>query len=125
MYTLTALQRAYGCRCNSAVFFLNSHCLRCDTPLGYEPELGQVFSLSAADEPGTWLLAGPYVPEGHTKIYRRCANLETAAACNWLVPVKDSSHVLHCMPPEPDSSKPLTPAKIVRFGGVSRPRSAA
>ena len=42
-------------------------------------------------EPGTWLLAGPNVPEAHTKIYRRCANLETAAACNWLVPVNESS----------------------------------
>jgi hypothetical protein len=88
---LAAIQRAYGCRCNSAVFFLNSHCLRCDTALGYEPELGQVFSLAEGAEPGLWLLAGPSMPAGHTKVYRRCANLETAAACNWLVPANTSS----------------------------------
>src|SRR4051794_19332367 len=83
MSTLPALQRAYGCRCQGAVFFLNSHCLRCDTALGYEPELGRVFSLAEGAETGMWLLAGPNVPAGHTKIYRRCANLQTAAACNW------------------------------------------
>ena len=92
MYALAPLQRVYGCRCNSAVFFLNSHCLRCDTALGYEPDFGRVFSLAEGTEPGTWLLAGPNVPERHTSIYRRCANLETAAACNWLVPVNASLH---------------------------------
>jgi hypothetical protein len=78
-------ERSYGCRCSNAVFFRNSHCLRCDTPLGYEPNLGQVFPLAPGSELDTWHLAGPSVPANHTKRYRRCANLNMASGCNWLV----------------------------------------
>src|SRR5688572_28222848 len=91
-YVLAALQRAYGCRCNSAVFFLNSHCLRCDTPLGYEPQLGRVMSLVPESDSGMWRLAGPNAPAGQSALYRRCANLNTAAACNWLVEAGDELH---------------------------------
>jgi len=87
LYSFAALRRSYGCRCHGAVFFLNSHCLRCDSTLGYEPHLGNVFSLAPATLPDTWQLAGPNVPEGHRQLYRRCANLQSPAACNWLVPV--------------------------------------
>jgi hypothetical protein len=90
-YSLSALRRSYGCRCNSAVFFLNSHCLRCDTPLGYEPELGQVLSLAPGPEVDTWQLAGPDVPSDNTSLYRRCANLHTPAACNWLIRIDGSA----------------------------------
>lgn len=96
-YTLSSLQRSYGCRCNSAIFFRNSHCLRCDTPLGYEPHLGQVFSLAPGFEQGTWLLAGPKAPESHAVLYRRCANLHTAAACNWVVEVEPGSGQPYCI----------------------------
>jgi len=92
IFNLTRLQRSYGCRCHSAVFFLNSHCLRCDTPLGYEPELGSVVSLAPGTDWDTWLLTGPKVPDGHTRLYRRCQNLTSSAACNWLVPVDGSDH---------------------------------
>src|SRR3954447_2905128 len=88
VYTLSALQRSYGCRCSRAVFFRNSHCLNCDTPLGYAPRLGKVFSLAPGPEPETWQLAGPHVPENHQTVYRRCANANTAASCNWLVTVE-------------------------------------
>src|SRR4051794_10572123 len=93
IFNLTRLQRSYGCRCHSAVFFLNSHCLRCDTPLGYEPHLGHVFSLAPGPQPNTWQLAGPRVPDRHTKLYRRCENLNSPASCNWLVPVDGSGHI--------------------------------
>ena len=85
VYTLSALQRSYGCRCTRAIFFRNSHCLHCDTPLGYEPQLGKLFSLSPGPEADTWQLAGPYVPDGHYDLYRRCVNANTPALCNWLV----------------------------------------
>jgi hypothetical protein len=84
-YSLSALQRSYGCRCSRAIFFGNSHCLNCDTPLGYQPHLGKVFSLAPGPVPETWQLAGPHVPENHYALYRRCANAATAATCNWLV----------------------------------------
>jgi hypothetical protein len=89
VYTLSALQRSYGCRCSRAIFFRNSHCLNCDTPLGYEPQLGKVFSLAPGPDGDTWQLAGPYVPDGHYDLYRRCANANTPASCNWLVDKND------------------------------------
>lgn len=94
--TLAALRRAYGCRCNSAVFFLNSHCLRCDTPLGYEPRIGRVLSLVPGSTPDTWQVAGPHAIHAQGGVYRRCANLNTAAACNWLVP-SGSGEPLFCI----------------------------
>ena len=34
--------RAYRCQCERPVFFRNSECLACKTPLGYEPDLRSV-----------------------------------------------------------------------------------
>lgn len=76
--------RAFNCQCGSPIFFQNSVCLSCGTPLGYEPELAQMLPLAQTDEAGVWVAwqtAGPR--------YRRCANLEMPAACNWLVPVDE------------------------------------
>src|ERR1700761_4076486 len=88
VYTLSALQRSYGCQCSRAIFFGNHHCLNCDTPLGYEPQLGKVFSLTPGPQAGSWMLAGPNAAENQHQLYRRCANAGTAATCNWLVPLQ-------------------------------------
>jgi hypothetical protein len=82
-YTLSALQRAYRCRCDRLVFFRNSYCLNCNTPLGYEPHFGKVVPIAPGPEPETWQLAE--CPNPSEILYRRCANLNSAAACNWLV----------------------------------------
>jgi len=74
--------RAYFCRCGRPVFFRNSVCLACRTPLGYEPRLRRVYPLAQASEPDFWHIEGE---EASAVNYRRCANLETAAGCNWLV----------------------------------------
>jgi hypothetical protein len=74
--------RAYFCRCERPVFFRNSVCLACQTPLGYEPHLRLVFPLEPGAQNDTWQLATPGVS---TKTYRRCPNLVSPAACNWLV----------------------------------------
>ena len=95
MNNLSALQRSYGCRCGRAIFFRNSHCLYCDTPLGYQPHLGKVFSLAPSPELNSWQLAGPQVPENHRAVYRRCANANSAAACNWLV-ADEQTYCLSC-----------------------------
>ena len=79
---LVAAGRAYFCRCGRPVFFRNSVCLACNTPLGYEPHLRQVYPLAPGAEPDSWLLA---IDPASTAKYRRCANLETPAGCNWLV----------------------------------------
>jgi hypothetical protein len=74
--------RAYFCRCGRPVFFRNSICLACRTQLGYEPHLRQVYPLAPGSEPDIWQLASEGVDPGR---YRRCANLESPAGCNWLV----------------------------------------
>ena len=74
------------CRCGRPVFFRNTRCLGCGTPLGYEPALCCVLPLQAGAQPGDWLVAGG----GGLRParYRRCANLDRPARCNWLVPVR-------------------------------------
>jgi hypothetical protein len=77
-----AAGRAYFCRCERPVFFRNSICLACQTPLGYEPHLRQVYPLIQSPEPEFWQIAS----EGASSLkYRRCANLDSPAGCNWLV----------------------------------------
>ncbi len=85
-----AASRAYACRCGRPVFFRNSVCLACQTPLGYEPHLRQVFPLAPGTEQNTWTLALD-TPNSQST-YLRCANLETPAACNWLIPESETEN---------------------------------
>ena len=81
-------KRAFRCDCQRPVFFLNSQCLGCGAPLGYEPIVGELRTLQAGEQPDTWRLTG----DGATEVdYRRCANFDSAAGCNWLVPASDST----------------------------------
>lgn len=83
-----AAGRAYSCRCGRPVFFRNSVCLACRTALGYEPHLRQLFPLelvsegTAGSESGIWQVVSEGVDPGR---YRRCANLDSPAGCNWLL----------------------------------------
>ncbi len=79
----TPSQKALGqCTCGQPIFFRNSQCLACQSPLGYEPERGQVVTLVASEQTDVWRVEGD--PQGWR--YRRCDNLHTAAGCNWLLP---------------------------------------
>ena len=77
--------RSYSCRCGRPVFFRNSACLACGAALGYEPLLGEVRALEQGPRAGTWKLSG----DEQGRPYRRCANFDSAAGCNWLVPDDD------------------------------------
>jgi hypothetical protein len=46
--------RNYHCQCGRPVFFRNSRCLACQTPLGYEPEHGLLLPLMPGPQAGTW-----------------------------------------------------------------------
>ena len=81
--------RAYFCRCGRPVFFRNSVCLACRTPLGYESQLRLVYPLEPAAQPDIWQLA---TPGASPKTYRRCANLDSPAGCNWLVAEAELEH---------------------------------
>lgn len=77
--------RIYHCQCGRPVFFRNSTCLACNTPLGYHPEQARLMPLTPGPTPATWTEWGTEGP-----IYQRCANLNTPAACNWLLPMSQS-----------------------------------
>ncbi len=81
-------KRAFQCDCGRPVFFRNSRCLGCDAPLGYVPRLGELRTLQPGAHTDTWRLTGANSTQWD---YRRCANFESPASCNWLVPVQDLS----------------------------------
>ncbi|MBS0454204.1 MAG: putative zinc-binding metallopeptidase [Proteobacteria bacterium] len=83
--TTERLSRAYQCRCGTAIFFLNSQCLSCKTPLGYLPG---ALSLVALD-----LGAGPDAigVDRRDGRYKYCGNRNTPAMCNWLLDENDAA----------------------------------
>ena len=112
--------RAYRCQCGCPVFFRNSACLACGTPLGYEPEHARLLPLMAHTAPDaapdTWVIwqdseivgaVAATEPAGNRndagqpdnsmlppppRTYTRCTNLQTPAACNWLVQTDGSQN---------------------------------
>jgi len=93
--------KIFHCRCGQTVFFGNTHCVACGAQLGFETDRGELLALMpvaqqmAGDMSGNVMAAGLSTdtwrvsdqPDGPT--YRRCANLVSAAMCNWLVPADD------------------------------------
>jgi hypothetical protein len=77
---------SYRCQCGRPVFFRNSLCLGCNTPLGYEPGLAEVRSLQPGPEEGLWRLDRR---EDQAALWRRCGNFDSPAGCNWLVNASD------------------------------------
>lgn len=78
-----ATRRAFRCHCGRPVFFRNSRCLACGTPLGYLPSAQALHPLRAGHAAGTWT---PKAADADGEpSYRRCGNFDSAAACNWLV----------------------------------------
>jgi hypothetical protein len=90
--TAPVMPRAFSCRCGRPVFFRNSVCLACGTPLGYDPVQRLLMPLEPAPshradsgaESGIHLWRAEGSRRGAVQ-YFRCANLATPAACNWLV----------------------------------------
>ena len=79
------LSRAYRCRCGGHVFFRNSLCLKCGTPLGYLPLDAMLRPLSPGPQAGSW------VADGHEGLFAFCANREQAPGCNWLRAADDAN----------------------------------
>src|SRR5262245_5195246 len=78
----TGRGHSYRCQCGRPVYFRNSLCLACQTPLGYEPETGEMLSLVAGPQPNTWKSHGQ---QDDQPLWRRCKNFDSPAGCNWLV----------------------------------------
>ncbi|HRI14188.1 MAG TPA: putative zinc-binding metallopeptidase, partial [Verrucomicrobiota bacterium] len=83
-----AAGRRYRCQCGRPVFFRNSQCLGCQSPLGFVPERNTICALTEVPFDRQFVVAND--ESNPRKRFRRCANLNTPAACNWLVPVEDS-----------------------------------
>ncbi len=77
----------FHCRCGEPVFFRNSRCVACNSPLAYEPNLRKIITLEPAGPEDLWALAED--GEAGGRLYRRCANLFSAAACNWAIAAPD------------------------------------
>lgn len=77
--------KVWPCRCGQSLFFRNSQCLACSAALGYHPQLSRVSSLQPGAQADTWLLD----VDPAMGVFRRCANLDSPAACNWLLPAND------------------------------------
>jgi hypothetical protein len=77
--------RSYQCRCGSRIFFRNTLCLACKSPLGYLPDEGRVAALDPGPAQGTWRA------EGRGTVLKSCANRDSPAACNWMTDVANSS----------------------------------
>ncbi len=73
---------AFSCRCGRPIFFNNSICLGCQSPLGYEPEVQQVVALEPGDVPGTWKTDNG---NADAPLWKLCENFSSPAGCNWLV----------------------------------------
>jgi hypothetical protein len=70
--------RIYRCRCGAPLFFENSQCLACGSPLGYLPDDGSIAALDPGPAPGTWRA------EGRPELLKSCANRQ-GADCNWML----------------------------------------
>lgn len=87
---MPSTRRAYRCICGAPIFFRNSQCLSCGRTLAFEPETARMVALVAAPSS----TSDAWQVEGDTSGSRfaRCANFQTAAACNWLRPTGIASH---------------------------------
>jgi hypothetical protein len=84
--------RVYTCQCGRTTFFVNSRCLACGTALGYHPERAILLPLAPGEVVDTWVEWGTQGP-----VYSSCANRDTPANCNWLVPHSDGeTHARLC-----------------------------
>ncbi len=125
--------KRYHCQCGNPIFFRNSTCLVCNTPLGYDPDLGLLIPLTQAQSLDSWQRydvpnqspATSAEPDSFqaTKQYRRCANLPTKAACNWLINAEQPAANTLCLACSlnrtiPDLMDPTRPENSVYWGRI-------
>jgi len=79
----TGRGKSFRCQCGRPVFFRNSICLGCQTPLGFDPESLLIRPLEPGPDENTWKAFGQ---AEDVPLWRRCANFDSPSGCNWLVP---------------------------------------
>lgn len=83
--------RIYRCACGHRLYFRNSECLACAAPLGFLPADLTLHALRPGPAAQTWRL------DDAPGLFTRCANFDTAAGCNWLVPLDDRPGARFCL----------------------------
>jgi len=82
--------RVFTCdRCGQLVFFDNSQCLRCHSPLGYVHERRDVVSLTEVAPDRLVDMSNPVTA------WQRCAT-QAVTGCNWLVPAGSNALCASC-----------------------------
>ncbi|HEY0295069.1 MAG TPA: putative zinc-binding metallopeptidase [Bordetella sp.] len=76
-------------QCAQLVFFENVKCERCNSLLGYLPDVGEV----GAFEPAGGQAWRALHPQAAGRLYRQCGNYAVENVCNWMIPA-DSSDAL-------------------------------
>ena len=59
-----AVPRSFECQCGRPVFFRNSMCVACRTPLGYDATRSRLLPLKPGPEAGTWQRFGASAAAG-------------------------------------------------------------
>lgn len=73
------------------MFFRNTQCLACQTPLGYDPVRRALLPLEpVAGEPGAWRAVAVGRRRPGARSYRRCRHFDGPGGCNWLVEAGDA-----------------------------------
>lgn len=84
--------RFYRCQCGRPVFFNNTFCLNCQATLGFVPTIAKLSAFQPTASAHQWALNLPEPEaEGLPVQWRRCANFDTPAGCNWMVPADSSA----------------------------------
>jgi len=87
--------KQFHCACGHAVFMDNTQCLACGAQLAFFPDRGEVLAIMPAvplvQPPEDPVALERWTPMGAATsgLYRRCANLEMPAVCNWVMPDSD------------------------------------
>jgi hypothetical protein len=80
--------RNFQCQhCGNLVFFENVLCLKCDSALGFVPDLNELRTLEDKGG-GVWEVAGL---NGNGGQFRKCANATEFQICNWMVACGDAN----------------------------------
>ena len=77
--------------CNQLVFFENFRCERCESLLGFIPEIAEI---SAFEDAGDGLWRSRH-PEHRDMLFKRCHNYEVEKVCNWMVPADSPDPLCH------------------------------
>ena len=72
--------RSFRCQCGRHVFFRNSLCIACSTPLGYLPDRSAVVPLSPGSAPGRWRVADARARVQALRQSRHARRVQLAAA---------------------------------------------